>query len=481
MTAPFHSAMNDNTSDKCAFSKTYGILCIHDHFSTGRYTLRSYLILSMCFLYLIQYFVQIQWLQIIVVILALMAFWGSALNADRFPRILGIIMMSIGIGIEWMRGDFINRMSEGITLILPLICLITLAPLLSIPLRIGGFFESVSHLLQNLLHQPKKLYAGITGTLFFLSPILNLGSVRIINEFLEELKLPSYVTAKSYVVGFATAAMWSPYFASVSLMTHYLDIPYHEFVLYGIVLSILSLLLGNILFALWEKRHPFEKNPSPVLKLEKSDRYQIIKLIFFVIILMAACLVAERITNWSMIVIVCLMTVIVPLLYGAKRANWQRMTPLLKDFRDRNVALMSNEIVLFMSAGLLGYALKGTTVMNGMSNFLTEMANQSFFLFALAIMAIVLCITYIGIHQIAVVGALAMQLSAVDLGISHLAVALVLVLAWSISMSLSPFSGLNLMVGRFSKLSGRKVGFRANGLHLLIMTFISIAIISLVE
>src|SRR4051812_43592647 len=102
-----------------------------------------------------------------------------------------------------------------------MLCLITLAPLLSIPLRLSGYFEAVASLQRNLLHQPKKLYGGITGTLFLLSPILNLGSVRIINEFLEELKLPSAVSAKSYLVGFTTAVMWSPYFASVSLVLHY--------------------------------------------------------------------------------------------------------------------------------------------------------------------------------------------------------------------------------------------------------------------
>ena len=434
----------------------------------------------MCLLYLIHYFVQIQWIEYLVVFMALLAFMSSAIFADRFPRFLGIIMMTIGIVIVWVKGDLINGMSEGIYLILPLVSLITLAPLLSIPLRVGGFFESISHLLHNLLHQPKKLYAGITGTLFFLSPILNLGSVRIINEFLEELKLPSYMTAKSYVVGFATAAMWSPYFASVSLMTHYMDIPYQEFIVYGIALSILSLLIGNILFALWEKKHPIENNTVPSLPLVKADRYQIMKLVFFVIILMAVCLLVESLTNWSMIVIVCLMTIIVPLLYGTKWSNWKKMMPLLKDFRDRNVPLMSNEIVLFMSAGMLGYALKGTSIMNGLSTFLSDIANQSFFLFAMVLMAIVLFLTYIGIHQIAVVGAIAMQFSVVELGVSNLAVALVLILAWSISMSLSPFSGLNLMVSRFSKLSGRKVGFRANGLHLLIVTFISIAFISLV-
>ncbi|MBB6443994.1 hypothetical protein [Bacillus benzoevorans] len=434
----------------------------------------------MCFLFLVQYFAQFQWLQYLVVIMALFAFIGSILNANRMPGILGLVMMGVGIGVELLKGTGFSGISEGIFLILPLLCLITLAPLLSIPLKIGGFFKSVSHLLHNLLSQPKKMYAGITGTLFFLSPILNLASVRIINEFLEDLKLPSALTAKSYVVGFATASMWSPYFASVSLMIHYLHISYEEFILYGLGFSILSLVIGNLLFALWERRHPFAGSSAAIVPLDKADRYQLIKLILFVACLMGVCLLVEELTNWSMIVIVCLLAVIVPLLFAVKRGNWKRMPPLLKDFRDRNVPLMSNEIVLFMSAGMLAFSLKGTTVMNGVSDLLAGLANQSFFLFAFALILIVLCITYIGIHQIAVIGALAMQLSVVDLGVSNLAVALILLLSWAISMSLSPFSGLNLLVSRFSRLSGRSVGLGANGLHSFVVAFISIAIISLI-
>ena len=59
------------------------------------------------------------------------------------------------------------------------------------------------------------------------------------------------------------------------------------------------------------------------------------------------------------------------------------MIPSLIDFRDRAVPMMNNEIMLFMSAGMLAFALKGTNVMNGVSEFLTVLANQSFFLFAL--------------------------------------------------------------------------------------------------
>jgi hypothetical protein len=443
--------------------------------------MRSYLILGMCGLFLIQYFAQIQWLHYVVVGMSLLAFIGSAAKADRFPRGLGFAMMITGLIIEINKGTGLRGISEGIFMILPLLCLITLAPLLSIPLRLSGYFESVAALQRNLLHQPKKLYGGITGTLFLLSPILNLGSVRIINEFLEELKLPSAVSAKSYLVGFTTAIMWSPYFASVSLVLHYLKVPFNEYIVYGIGLSLLSLLIGNLLFAFWEKRHPLVKVETAEVPLEKHHRQQLIKLALVVVLLMSTSLIIESITHWSMIVIVCLLSVFVPFAFAIFPANRKRFIPPLVDFRDRAVPMMNNEIMLFMSAGMLAFALKDTSFSNGISLFLTSLANQSFLLFAFAVMAIVLIVSYIGVHQIAVVGALAMQLNAVELGISNIALAMLLLLTWSISTALSPFSGLNLMVSRFTGCSGIQTGLRANGLHLSIVAVVGITIISFIS
>jgi hypothetical protein len=443
--------------------------------------MRSYLILGMCFLFLIQYFVGSHWLQYIVVCISLLAFVASSLKADRFPRIIGMIMMCGGISIEWSKGTGVGGISEGIFLILPLLCLITLVPLLSIPLRLGGFFESVSLMLRHLLHKPNRLYAGITGTLFIISPILNLGSVKIINEFLEELKLPSAMSAKSYVVGFSTAMLWSPYFASVTLVLHYLGVSYSDYFLYGMVLSLLSLLIGNILFAFWEKRHPLEVEHTNSVSFNKKHRNQLIKLVLFVIILLSSCLLVEYFTHWSMIVIVCLISVLFPLLFGILSWSWEKLLPALMDFRDRSVPSMNNEIMLFMSAGMLAFALKGTSVMSGVSSFLASLANVSFILFAIAVLCFVCCITYMGIHQIAAVGVLAMQLDPVQLGISNLSLALILMLTWTITTALSPFSGLNLLVSRFAHVSGRQLGFRINGFHLLIVAFIGITIISFVR
>jgi len=443
--------------------------------------MRSFLILAMCLLFLVQYFVQVHWLQLVVLFISFLVFLSSARYASPIPRILGIIMMCGGIIIEWNKGTGIQGISDGIFLILPLLCLIILVPLISIPLRLGGWFHSISHFLQNLTHHPRKLYAGITGTLFLLSPILNLGSIRIMNDFLKDLKLPSAISAKGYIVGFSTATLWSPYFASVSLILHYLNVPFKEFLLYGFSFSLIMLGTGNLLFYLWEKRHPLsltELNELPLARKQKND---LVKVVLFILFLLTTCLFIERITKWSMMVIVCLLSILIPLLSGILTWNWKKMIPFYREYVQQTVPMVNNEITLFMSAGMLAFALKGTGIMNHVSLFLHELANQSFLLAALGIILIVFLLTYLGIHQIAVIGALAMQLNGAELGMSNNALAMILLLSWAISTAISPFSGLNLMVSRFASLTGNQVGLRMNGMYLLAVTFIGIAIISFIH
>ncbi|UPG63424.1 TRAP transporter large permease subunit [Metabacillus endolithicus] len=366
-------------------------------------------------------------------------------------------------------------------LILPLLCLVTLAPLLSIPLKLGGYFEAIDLLLRNLLNHPKRLFAGITTSLFILSPILSLGSVRLISEFLSDLKLPSAMSAKSYLIGFSSAILWSPYFASVSLVLYYLDMSVGKYILYGIGLSVLSLLIGNMLFALWEKKHPIDNRTDPEVPLAKKSRKQLVQLALFVSLLMSCSLIIEYVTKWSMIVIVCIISCILPLIWGLITKSWSKLLPLLKNYKDQSVPMMNNEIMLFSSAGLLAHAVQGTNLANSISKMLTIVADQSFLLFALCVIILVVVITYIGIHQIAVIAALAMQLNAEQLGISTLSLAMLLLLCWSISTALSPFSGLNLMVSRIVGISGYEAGIRANGLHLTVMAILGLGIIMFIS
>jgi len=181
-----------------------------------------------------------------------------------------------------------------------------------------------------------------------------------------------------------------------------------------------------------------------------------------------------------MVVIVCLISILVPLIWVILTNNWRQLAQPFVDYRDRSVPMMNNEIVLFMSAGMLGYASQGTGLANQLSAFLTGLAQQSFFYFAIALMVIILTVTYVGIHPIAVIGAIAMQLHAEQLGISNLALAMTLLLTWAISTALSPFSGLNLLVSRFTGIAGGHIALRTIGWQLSIFAMIGLMVISII-
>ncbi|WP_144855338.1 hypothetical protein [Paenibacillus cremeus] len=102
--------------------------------------MRSYLILSMCLLFLIQYFFPFDWLKNTVIGIALVAFAASAMHARAVPRWFGISMMAIGIVLEFNKGEGFAGIRQGIFMNLPLIALVVLVPLLSLPLKLGRIF-----------------------------------------------------------------------------------------------------------------------------------------------------------------------------------------------------------------------------------------------------------------------------------------------------------------------------------------------------
>ncbi|MCU6794057.1 hypothetical protein OB236_18300 [Paenibacillus sp. WQ 127069] len=446
--------------------------------------MRSYLILGMCGLFLIQYFARLHWLEPVIIVMTLIAFAGSATKANPTARWYGIVMLIVGVTLEWGKGTGFQGISDGISMNLPLLTLVILVPLLSLPLKLGGYFSAIHLFLQGLRHHPRSLFSGITSVLFILGPILNLGSVRMVDELLKDLKLPPALLAKSYLVGFSTTMLWSPYYAAVGLVLYYLQIPVTGYMAYGIGLALLFLLIGNILFAISQSRHPLNMESEATEFTEdivKGYRTKLLQMGIIIVVLMTTTFVLESLTHWSMLVIVSLLAIAFPLGWGVITKGWSRLIPHWIDFRDQSVPLMNNEIVLYTSAGLLGRAMQGTDFGSGIGWALTTLANQSFMLFAVCVVVTIVAVTFIGIHPMVIVTALVTQMNAEQLGTTNPILAMLLMLAWSISSVLSPVNPLNLMVSRLTGLSGLQVGLRYNGWHLLIVAVLGIGIITIIH
>ncbi|MFC3344510.1 hypothetical protein [Paenibacillus abyssi] len=443
--------------------------------------MRSYFILLMCLLFLIQYFVPSDWLLFLLAVFAAVAFFGSITLARTTPRIFSLIMFAAGIVLTWLKGEGLEAAAQGITSNLPLLTLIVLVPLLSIPFKMGGFFDSILVYLRRLHNSPIKLFTGITSVLFFLGPILNLGSIRVIHDLIKDLRLKATFLSKAYLVGFSTTILWSPYYAAVGITLLYLQVSVVDYMSYGIGLAVLFLLVGIVMFGIWSKKQQLEAEDYQVEEVTAVHRQKLKALPFIILTLMAVTITAEYITNWSMLVLVSLLSLLFPAVWMLYSRQWGPFKHHLVEYKDKAVPIMNNEIIMYISAGFFGQSLRGTTFGEGINVFMANVAQTSFLLFALFILVTMVCVTFVGIHQVVVVTVLATQMDPVMIGTSKEILAMVIMLAWSASSILSPVNPINLLVSTLLKKSSLEVGLRDNGLYVLVVCAIGIAILNFVH
>lgn len=210
--------------------------------------IRFSLVLSMCFLYILEAFMPNMYISLIFKMAAAAVFFTMMPLLDRKGRIFTLGLFTAGIFIHYAVGDRGMLLIEGITQNMALLAILILAPLLSIPLRREGIIDTVITYLNELKNSPAHTFYGITSFMLTLAPILNMGALRIVHGFVENIKIPSKLLSRSYYAGFTPAVIWSPFFASVGIVLFYLDITYLSYVAFGVFFAVLQMAVGMILF-----------------------------------------------------------------------------------------------------------------------------------------------------------------------------------------------------------------------------------------
>lgn len=439
---------------------------------------KSHLILAMCFLYFIHFFVPVSFVGMFLFLLTVIVFFISLLKAKPAARYFSIGMFGFGLLLNFSSGKGFDGFIDGMTANLPLLTLILLVPLLSIPLKIGGYFESIHYFMERCLHDPRKIYGRVTLFLFCMGPILNLGSIRVLHEMLGNLKIKTIIIAKAYLSGFSTVPVWSPYFASVALVTYYLEIPILDYIKYSFPLAFIHFIVGNIIFRIWFGRQNEKLEKNNIKNHDEGQtkhHFNLYRLFIIIMILMGSIFILEFLTKWPMMFLVSLISIVFPLLYCMIKQKSDELKQLFQNFRRESIPTMSNETVLFLSAGMFSIALSGTVIAEEIQFFMNEVAKSSFFLFVLMIVMIILILTFIGLHPVVVVTALVTQIKPIEIGIAPSLLALICLIAWSMSAVMSPLNPLNLLVSGTLKESSLRIGLKWNGAYLFTIFLIGIS------
>ncbi|WP_044338698.1 hypothetical protein [Rossellomorea aquimaris] len=433
--------------------------------------LRFSLIMSMCLLYIVEAFMPNVFIGLVFNIVAVAVFLLFLPLLQWKGRIFTLSLFAAGGIIHYTVGDTGFDLVQGITQNMPLLSILILAPLLSVPLRREGIIDSVILYLNELKNNPRKTFYGISTFMLTLAPILNMGALRIVHGFVESIHLPSKLLSRSYYVGFTPAVIWSPFFASVGIVLFYLDITYLSYVAVGVMFAAIQMTVGFVLFrpkivdetaAAKERNEMISHGKGP-----KKDMY----LLFgFVLGLVVLLIFMEQVFQKSMLLLVSIICFLVPVAWMILRKRKSIVKEEIILYKNK-LHSQKMETCLFLSAGLFGNAVSHTRVKELLEKSIQWSATHSVGVLFLFIILLVTFMAFLGVHQIIVTPLILTSLDFTAMpNVAVASVAFMCIFTWMLSSAISPLNAMNIIISQCVQRNGVTVAFKWNGVYFLSIT-----------
>lgn len=438
--------------------------------------LRFALILTMCFLYIIDSFIANETVSIFYSILTIIVFFTSWLLLERKSKIFTLLLLIIGMYIHYSMNGLGLVLFQGITQNMPLLSILILAPLLSIPLKREGIIGSTVLYLDNLKNNPRNIFYGLSSVMIIVSPILNMGALRIVHGLVENIKVAPKVLSKSYYIGFTPAVIWSPFFASVGIVIFYLDITYLSYLPVGVAFALIQLICGMLLFrpqAL--KKH--ELVNDNISRLSNNQKKHVFLLISYVLFILVMLISMEQWLNKSMLLLVSIICLFVPIFWFMVRGSFEILKNEIFLYKEKVLIQTKTEICLFLSAGVFGNAISNTPVKAVIEQTMQWASVTSVGILFIFIVGCVTLLAILGVHQIITVPLILTALVSADFDIHPSLIAFMCIFSWMLSAAISPLNALNIIISSCVKRNGITVAYKWNGMYFL---FTSIAVFTYV-
>ncbi|MEI3613595.1 hypothetical protein [Pseudogracilibacillus sp. SO30301A] len=428
--------------------------------------------------YLVRQICDIQFLDYINAILTIIIIGFTVAYSKKLPKLFSFIMLVIGGIILFTVEPSTQLVIESVTKNLPLVCLIIVVPILSVPIHLGKYNESIAAFLAQFKNRVEVLYMLIYSFFYVLAPITNLGSLHIIHSMVKNMNLSSNFLGRLYTRAFTSINTWAPYFASVFLVVYYLKIPMYVFIPFGLLLSIFQFATAVILFSVKEKRN-IQLNGMKVK--EKKGSKSLIELLLALLLLIGVIFVLEPYIKVNVSVLIIILAIVFSLIWAIYLKKTKGFVQEVNKFTNGVVRKQSNEIALFLTAGFFGVTLAASPISGYVNALWSMIGNQSFVLLTFFTILIVSFLSIFGIHQIVIVSSILASVSPDLLGIHPITFAMMLLSAWAIGSTVSPIAPGNVIVSNLLQINIFKLIFKMNLLFTTLLIFVHTIVIYIVH
>lgn len=362
-----------------------------------------------------------------------------------------IVMLAVGtIGLFFVDLS-ITEWIPFFTKNLSLVILISFVPILSIPMRLGGFNEEIEKVIDKYSEKPGFLYGGITSILFVFGTVINMGSIPVVDTVTRHNGFTKEFLGKAYTRGFIGAIIWSPFFASVFLILFTLNVSIGDFIVYSFSLAIIQLFFANTWFNIFDKHNiPF---PAATKEKEYVDMRKIYLLLVIYMSLIALILLADRFVAGQMSILITIIVIGFSFLWSLFIKQPIQYSKELGHYAFNLIPGRVNEIVLFLAAGFFSGVFIETSLGMYIQGVFLFIGEKSIIFIIMTIISFVILFTFLGVHQVVTITLLLASVNPAELGISNIVFALILTSSWSISTLLSPVTFVNIISSQLLRIN----------------------------
>lgn len=443
--------------------------------------LRFTLIMIMCFLYMIDSYSSNKVLSVLFLLVTVAVYIVIVLKTEKKMRTFTLFLFITGMVIHLINGKHGLELFEGISQNMPLLAVLILAPLISIPLKREGIIDPVVLSFTRNIKDERKNFYGVTSFMLLLAPILNMGSIRMVHGLVENIGIQPKTLSSAYYTGFTSAIVWSPFFASVGLIIYLLDISYMSYILVGVLFAFIQVIVATLLL---------RPNAVTLLKTkrligndnaDKSHYKYIFYLLIFFLGVLLLLIGMEAILHKPMLLLVSFICIIVPSVWVLARNKWDVVKYECNLFKNNLLQGYRMEITLFLSAGLFGNAIANTPMVKVLGKVMEWSVHESLAILFLFILLIVISMSMIGVHQIIVVPIILTTLMGTEVDFNPITIAFMCIFSWMLSASISPMNALNIIISQNVKAHGITVAYKWNGIYFLVVTCIAFVYVYIID
>jgi hypothetical protein len=394
----------------------------------------------------------------------------NAITKVVFTALFGIgsiLLIWSGAGIAVWRSALIKN-GDILTLML-------FVPLLSVPFKFPRYQHSLKQVIQKIIQSSSSsVYVFTHAISHMLGVIFNLACIPMTYYIIKagaDIKNPN-IMAGAAARGYTTTCFWSPNSGAVGLVLAYWGGSVVEIIPFGLPLAVIALAVGwfenqylsNLLTRkeYKTKKNEFE-NENNQAAITVPDNHNSNKdfywLVFAVMLLLGIVIILDWKTSLGILVIVPVMSLLYPFAWSIFAGEQQRHWISFKNFLSDTLPRMSNEVVIFLGAGFFAVAVSSSKIGRYLPGVFNSVSDSPTLLVAIIII-IVVGLSIIGFHPVLTITSIVSSLTPQLVGLPHSLLAVMVLAAWGLAVTCSPFSACSLSLSNITGVNPLIVGLR---------------------